>query len=176
LFVPTNHLYDRIGPETKGVSQMITSDELKRRLLTRIAIDPVSGCWNWTASKDLHGYGHLNAGGKIRRAHRASYEVHRGPIQPGMQVCHRCDNRLCINPAHLFQGTWRDNMLDKLAKGRQSRNKMLGETNPHSKLSADSIRAIRSAVGVKQKDLAEKYGVARAHISLIRSGRRWGHI
>jgi hypothetical protein len=147
------------------------------RLLSKTQIDPVTGCWNWTASKDTHGYGHLRHQGRIRLAHRFSYELHCGPVPEGMQVCHKCDNRVCLNPDHLFIGTWRDNMLDKLAKGRQSRARQYGNKNPAAKLSEADIIAIRRAKGsVLQKDLALKYGVDRAHISQIQSGKRWGHL
>ena len=147
------------------------------RLLSKTEVDQVTGCWNWTASKDTHGYGHLRHKGRIKLAHRLSYELHFGPIPEGMQICHKCDNRICLNPDHLFLGTWRDNMLDKLAKGRQSRTRQFGSANAAAKLSEADIIAIRDARGkILQKELAASYGVDRAHISLIQSGRRWGHI
>lgn len=154
---------------------MTISSEVKTRLLAKIKKDSVSGCWNWTASVDTHGYGHMRADGKVRLAHRLSYEAHRGPIPKGMQVCHHCDNRTCLNPSHLFIGTWRDNMMDKLSKNRQSRTRQCGETNPRSKLTEADVRAIRSATD-KQQAIADQYGLHRAYISLIRSGKRWGHL
>ena len=154
---------------------MTTHDEFKSRFLARIAVDEISECWNWTASRDTHGYGHLKQEGRIRLAHRVSYELHRGPIGEGMQVCHHCDNRACVNPSHLFLGTWRDNMMDKLAKNRQSRNQLLGEVNPAARLTAKDIITIRAS-DATHDELAAKFGVARAHITNIRSGKRWGHI
>lgn len=146
------------------------------RLMSKVRKDGNSGCWDWTASKDTHGYGHLRYQGRIKLAHRMSYELHCGAIPAGMQVCHHCDNRICLNPEHLFLGTWRDNMIDKLAKGRQSRVRQPGSKNPLAKLSEADIRAIRADTTTLQKDLAQRYGVSRPHISQIQSGGRWGHI
>lgn len=79
-------------------------------------------CWTWTAcTHHQWGYGHFRAGGKLVTAHRYSWELHNGPIPPGMRVCHRCDNPPCVRPAHLFLGTDADNAHDMIAKGRHYR-------------------------------------------------------
>lgn len=78
------------------------------------------GCWEWSAAKDRGGYGIFRLSPTISRvkAHRFAWELQNGEIPEGMFVCHHCDNPECTNPDHLFLGTPKDNMDDKLRKGR----------------------------------------------------------
>jgi hypothetical protein len=88
-----------------------------------------SGCWEWTGSKDAHGYGRLNIKSRSASsllAHRIAYEVANGPIPAGAAVCHSCDNPPCCNPAHLWLGSQSDNLRDASAKGR-----MRGQSQTH---------------------------------------------
>jgi hypothetical protein len=91
--------------------------------------EPNSGCWIWERSLQPTGYGQINFNGGMVTAHRVSWVLHRGPIPPGMHVCHRCDTRPCVNPDHLFLGTNLANIADRMRKGRRSGPKPKGE-NP----------------------------------------------
>ena len=77
------------------------------------------GCWEWTAGNNGHGYGWATRYRQLSvAAHRFSWEMHFGPIPPGLIVCHHCDNPPCVRPDHLFVGTYKDNMQDCVRKGR----------------------------------------------------------
>lgn len=132
-------------------------------------------CWTWQAGIGACGYGLFNANGKPDRAHRFSLSLRLGrPLRPGSVACHTCDNRVCVNPDHLYEGTHQTNVDDAVSRGRTSR----GESHPISKLSEMDVLAIRhlAASGEKNRDLAARFGVAEASISNITYGRSWTHI
>lgn len=84
--------------------------------------EPNSGCWLWLGGTNAKGYAHFKYDNVQRRANRFSWEAHKGPIPDGLHVLHSCDNRLCVNPDHLFLGTNQDNVDDKIKKGRAGQN------------------------------------------------------
>ena len=81
-------------------------------------VDKAFGCWLWTGSVHKSGYGQFRYMGKTQPAHRVSYELFVGPIPEGLDVLHSCDERRCVNPAHLRPGTDLDNSRDKVERGR----------------------------------------------------------
>lgn len=151
----------------KGVTPETASDALLRR----IDITAPGGCHVWTGSKSRDGYGSLTFQNKKRKAHRLAYETWVGPIGTGMCVCHRCDNRLCINPRHLFLGTNADNTADRDQKGRQAK----GERCGRAKLTEADVRAIRLSSDTHAA-LSKRYGVGATSIWEIKAGRSWAHV
>ena len=95
---------------------------LHLRLLERVVFG-VTGCWQWRGPTNAFGYGRFSFEGRTQVAHRLSYETFRGPIPDGMSVLHKCDNPSCINPEHLWIGTYSDNRRDCLSKGRWRKGK-----------------------------------------------------
>lgn len=122
--------------------------------------EPMSGCWLWIGAYNKDGYGTLTVSGKRRRAHRAAWEIFKGPIPDNLLVCHKCDNPACVNPDHLFLGSPLDNMTDMIKKGRSVRI---------FKIPTDTVRSIREFNG--SGNLAAKiYGVSVSAACRIRNG------
>jgi hypothetical protein len=136
-----------------------------------------SGCWHWTGRLEANGRGRMRIAGRYVLAHRVSYELHKGPIPPGLLVCHHCDNPRCVNPEHLFLGTVADNSADMVRKGRSHHHNgsRRGAGNPNAKLSTADVELIRQAVARGQDDasVAVRFGVTRTTIKDIRLGKTW---
>lgn len=121
------------------------------------------------------GYGNFYLGHRYETAHRASWILYRGVIPEGMFVCHKCDNRNCVNPDHLFLGTPKDNIRDMIRKGRARGVSAGGENHPIAKLTHVEAREIRELrrTGLKLKEISKRYGVSEATVSYVCSGKIW---
>jgi hypothetical protein len=94
---------------------------LERRLAHYTKVDPISGCHLWQGARNDGGYGTLTVGCRSQRAHRLAWSLRHGPIPLRSDVCHRCDERRCINPEHLFLDSHAANMADRGRKERARR-------------------------------------------------------
>jgi hypothetical protein len=135
------------------------------------------GCWSWTGATGDFGHGVIGSGGqrgRLLKAHRVSWEIHFGPIPPGLCVLHHCDNPPCCNPDCLFLGTLADNNEDKMAKGRG--DFLYGATNPSARLTQAQVDEIRSRYPAEtQVQLAQVFGVHYTTIGRIVHRRGWAH-
>lgn len=133
------------------------------------------GCWVWLSYRDPSGYGRLHYKRKPVLASRISYLLHFGEIPEGQHVCHKCDNPGCVNPEHLFLGSQADNMADMYRKGRDRKRSLKGEQHGQAKLTAEQVREFKQST-LSDSEAARRYGVSRATIHAIRSGKTWSHI
>ena len=151
---------------------------LEDRFWSKVAKQEPNVCWEWQASLDTRGYGNFGVprndgtGRYItQRAHRVAWELTNGPLIGSIQhLCHKCDNRKCVNPAHLFIGNPKINMADCAAKGRF--NDRSGENNPRAKLRKEDVIAIRASTE-SLSSLANHYGVAKSVIWGAKTGATW---
>ena len=132
-----------------------------------------NGCFNCTSHKNLRGrkdmpYPQIKRNGKRINLSRYIYAAIHGPIPDGLVVRHKCDNPLCINPAHLELGTTLDNIRDKMQRNRQAK----GSGNGNSKLNEETVEFIRAS-NERAVELAERFGVHPATIWRIRQGVIW---
>lgn len=116
--------------------------DFSKRFWSKIARGSRDECWPWNAAKNSAGYGHIIFQGKNHLAHRIAYFLENGPLPPGLLICHTCDNPLCCNPDHLFQGTNADNVADMEAKGRGVHPR--GQSNGRARLTAADVIAMRA--------------------------------
>lgn len=145
-------------------------------------------CWEWTGCLTTVGYGKFGfSRSKTLVAHRYAYEISIGPIADGLLVCHKCDNRLCVRPDHLFLGTHKENTHDAKAKGRLATGERhpaytrpgyvkKGEANGTAKLTRPNVVEILASPTIKAKVLAARYGVTESLINRIRKGIAWKHV
>lgn len=129
-------------------------------------VEKSDDCWLWTGALDHRGYGRLQRGARGEgtvKAHRLSYELRHGPFDATLFVCHRCDNPSCVNPAHLFLGTHKDNMADAKSKQRM----------PGAELVAEPAEVLAYYdAGHTQYETAQHFGIDQATVSRYHRSRR----
>ena len=153
---------------------------LHQRFEKFIMPEPMSGCWLWIGclNNKASGYGIFSSNNKPGLAHRMSYQMYKGEIPNGMCVLHSCDVRSCVNPDHLFLGTYFDNAKDMFSKGRNTKLRAYGESVGGSKLKESDVLEIRNLkkIGVKTRFIVNKYNVTKENINYILSGKTWKHL
>lgn len=145
----------------------LDKEPLRDRLLSKIEKKD-SGCWEWQSMTRPDGYGMVWKDGKNQRAHRVIFEEFKHPLTRKDILCHKCDNRKCVNPDHIFVGTRSDNVKDAASKNRMPIN----DTHWNTKLSVTQVNLIREATGYSHSELGKVFGVSQSTISRIRSGAR----
>lgn len=145
---------------------------------SRVSVTDPEDCWEWQGTTNSGGYGNLSWGGVAAQAHRVAYFLAKGGIdlqtgfrRPGAAkeykqfVLHKCDNRKCCNPTHLFLGSMAENLTDAYAKGRKSQPQSL---HTNAALTPSQVREARAAYasgGTTQNQLADRFGVCQRTIS-----------
>jgi len=147
---------------------------LKVRFENLVFYGSPDGCHYWAGSVKNTGYGEFWNGSKMERVHRIAYKLYKGPIPEDKNtICHSCDNRMCVNPDHLFAGTITDNHEDMVSKNRHT----FGETNGRAKMTEDNVVEILvNPYGLRVSDFAKKFNVSRTMIRYVQDGVTWKHI
>jgi hypothetical protein len=171
--VTRNNTHDRRGRFAGMLAEPSVTP--LQRLMLAVTYEALTGCWLFTGRLMRGGHGSFFYDGTMRKAHRVSWQLHRGPIPAGLQVLHDCDVPCCVNPLHLYLGTNADNVADRVRRGRSSRDGHPGDSHPLRKVDAAAVQSIRSrlARGERQCDLAAEYGLSRPALCDIAKGRRW---
>jgi len=140
-----------------------------------------SGCWLWSGNANVQGYGYFQAEKGIKSAHRYSLEKRLGrALAQGKIACHKCDTPACVNPDHLYEGTYKSNAQDTRDRGRRAKNVSAenyrrGERHHSARLADADVLAIRASRDTAPA-LAKRYGISRNSVIRVRSGITWKHL
>lgn len=144
--------------------------------MNKYGVDTRGACWIWLRGVDSYGYPQPRIGGRSMLAHRYIYTLATGDDIDGLVVMHTCDNRRCLNPAHLRLGTQAENIRDRHIKGRDGACR--GEDAPWSKIDEALVQEIRDrrADGWTLDRLTAHYPISKTQIARITKGESWSHI
>lgn len=165
-------------PKDKFYTILIKERTDEETFWTKVKKGSPDECWPWLAGKKTSGYGAAQYHGKLLSASKVAYMLTFGEVPLGLFVCHKCDNRSCCNPNHLWLGTPLENSADCRRKGRNPMWLENSDQNPAAKLKLEDIKEIRRRYFGKvsqQKELAIEYGVTKRTIHNITSGISWKH-
>jgi hypothetical protein len=130
-------------------------------------------CWEWQGNLDSKGYGMIGHQGKKQRCHRFSWFL-TFDQWPGLHLLHECDNKICVNPSHLREGTDADNAQDRVERGRHAK----GEAAGGAILNEAAVRDIRRLLdsGMKGREVARRFNISPKTVSDIKQRRIWKHV
>lgn len=155
----------------------------ERRFWAKVARGPKKKCWTWTGAVTNRGYGNFYHNGAYVGAHRVAWLLAHGEIPEGLCVLHKCDNRRCVNPYHLWLGTKSDNSLDCSRKGRRyspsAECLRRGEQHGIAKLTNQQALEIYrrySEQDTTLRRLADEFGIGRQSVWNIVHGKTWAHL
>ncbi len=138
----------------------------------------LGNCWVWTSSISGKQYGGFGIGGTTYKTNRVCWALQTG-VWSKLCICHKCDNRLCVRPDHLFEGTQAENMRDCSRKGRLFKPEKSGERNGVARLTDEKVRqlrAIRARDGLTMEELGKLFGVHPATACSAINGKTWSHV
>ncbi len=159
-----------------------------QRFWRKVRVGAPSECWEWQGfrhAKSGYGRWHPSKRGPCVSTHREAWRLTYGEIPEGLCVLHRCDNRPCCNPSHLWLGTKAENNADMRVKGRARNGAQsgrmrptVGECSPHAKLTDAAVREIRAlqARGFGYRRLSRQFGVGHSVMKRVLNGQDWSHV
>lgn len=183
--------------ETAGAVKLELTEKELSRFLRKIdkngpmpADESLGRCWEWNGGKFNTGYGAFKLRRKQYRAHRLSFEIHKHVLEPNELACHHCDNRVCVNPDHLFKGTQKENLEDAVRKGRMmsgdrhtSRtcraSRPRGEKHKCHKITSEQVLLIRemyASGNFTLRKLGLEFGITATAILFIVKRKTWQHL
>jgi hypothetical protein len=158
--------YPKAERKGKPLAKTDFSEADLKRFWSKVDMRGPDECWEWTGCLENSGYGKFFAGPRIGRvfSHRAAFVLENKNLKSGELALHSCDNRKCVNPNHLFSGSYYTNNIDALNKGKLK-----------TTLTPETVRYIRNST-LSPRKTAKELGISRRSVKAIRRRERWSHI